>query len=119
MWSETIEIFDPYHAILGKAGVLTMSELKACRCGAMPIQETQVHMLGRIEDGGYPVTIGRHKCPECGNAPSWGQSYSIHYGWDENIGVWNRCVGCESADEYTVSNRPKDGSWRVGEGEKG
>ena len=32
--------------------------------------------------------------------------------------LWNRRVGCEPAGEYTASNRPKDGSWRVGEGEK-
>ena len=30
-----------------------------------------------------------------------------------------RRVGCEPAGEHTASNRPKDGSWRVGEGEKG
>lgn len=33
--------------------------------------------------------------------------------------AWNRRVGCEPAGEHTASNRPKDGSWRVGEGEKG
>ena len=31
--------------------------------------------------------------------------------------AWNHRVGCEPAGEHTASNRPKDGSWRVGEGE--
>ena len=70
-----------------------MMELKPCKCGAMPKQETQELMLGKIEDGGYPVTIGRYVCPKCGFAPSWGQSYSIYRGWDKNEEAWNRRAG--------------------------
>lgn len=67
-----------------------MDELKPCHCGAMPIQETQQVMLGKLRDGGYAVTQGRYRCTKCGNAPSWGQSYCVDYGWDKNIEVWNR-----------------------------
>lgn len=74
--------------------------------------------LGRVEDGGYDIFIGRYKCPRCGNAPSWGQSYSVMYGWDKNIGVWNRRVGCEAAAEYAKGNRPQDGTWSGGDGER-
>lgn len=75
-------------------------ELKPCKCGAMPIKETKRVMLGRIEDGGYPVMQGRFKCEKCGFEPNWGIFYCVDYGWDKNIEVWNCCVD------------------RVGEGEK-
>lgn len=69
-------------------------ELKPCHCGALPVRETQRVMLGRIEDGGYPVTHGRYKCPECDNVPSWGPFYCVDYpgGWEKNAMVWNRLI---------------------------
>ena len=77
-------------------------------------------------------------CPFCGGEAN--VSWNTHFGWvpwcdngdcilnentmgyeteQEAVDAWNRRVGCEPAGEYTASNRPQDGSWRVGEGEKG
>lgn len=67
-----------------------MEELKPCLCGAMPIQETKIFMLGTISDGGYPVPHGRFVCPVCGYTFDWGKSYSVKCGWDKNIQVWNK-----------------------------
>lgn len=69
-----------------------MIKLKPCLCGAMPIKETKQEMLGKVCDGGYMVTNGRFKCPSCGRSPSWGKSYCVDYGWDNNIKVWNALV---------------------------
>lgn len=73
-------------------------EVKPCRCGSMPNKETQGFMMGKIEDGGYSVTIGRFHCPVCDDGPSWGQSYSIYRGWNKNIMVWNRWIEKGGAD---------------------
>lgn len=72
-----------------------MAELKPCRCGAMPIQETETLMLGKIQDGGYAVVQGRYACPVCGFAPHWGKSYCVELerGWQKNAIVWNRRAG--------------------------
>lgn len=72
-----------------------MAELKPCRCGATPVQETESLMLGKIKDGGYSVTQGRYVCPVCGYAPDWGLSYCVEYsgGWEKNAMVWNKKVG--------------------------
>ena len=64
-----------------------------CTCGTMPIQETRPVMLGKIQDGGYTIILGRYKCPDCGKAPGWGRCYSTHGGWNENAEVWNRFIG--------------------------
>lgn len=53
-----------------------MSELLPCKCGAMPEKESRKVMLGKIQDGGYTIEVGRFVCPECGAAPNWGKSYS-------------------------------------------
>lgn len=67
-------------------------EIRPCKCGTMPIKETRKVMLGKIQDGCYPVISGRYKCPKCGFAPSWGASYCVQYGWEKNIEVWNKSV---------------------------
>ena len=54
-------------------------------------------MLGKLADGGYPVVHGRLRCPNCGLSPSWGMSYSIFGGWDENIAVWNKFIQKQEA----------------------
>ena len=70
-----------------------VTELRKCpKCDVLPVQETYTHMpsLKEIRDGGYSITFGRYVCPVCGDAPSWGKSYSIHGGFDEkHIKVWN------------------------------
>ena len=72
---------------------MSMPELKACpKCGVLPVKETRKTMLGKIRDGGYTVTDGRFKCPNCQRAPSWGKSYCVDYGWDSNVEVWNKEV---------------------------
>lgn len=73
-------------------------ELKPCPyCGVKPVQETKRVMLSKIEDGGYPIAIGRYRCPLCGFAPSWGKSYSVSvFGFcDNHIEVWNKVVNEE------------------------
>ena len=64
-----------------------------CTCGTMPVRETRVRMLGKIQDGGFSVTQGRYTCPACGKAPGWGQCYCVDYGWDKNTEVWNKFIG--------------------------
>ena len=68
-----------------------------CLCGALPVKETRSVMLGKLADGGYSVVQGRFRCPNCGLSPSWGMSYSIFGGWDENIAVWNKFVQKQEA----------------------
>lgn len=75
-----------------------MADLKPCpKCNIQPVKETRLKMLGKIRDGGYTVTQGRFKCPECGYGPSWGMGYCVDYGWDRNVEVWNRRVGDEKS----------------------
>ena len=68
-----------------------------CLCGALPVKETRSVMLGKLADGGYPVVQGRFRCPNCGLSPSWGMSYSVFGGWDENIAVWNKFIQKQEA----------------------
>ena len=70
-----------------------MTELKRCPiCGCLPELETQTHYPTNkgIRDGGYPITIGRYKCPRCGLTPNWGKCYSTYCGNDKNATVWNK-----------------------------
>lgn len=72
-----------------------MIELKPCpKCGILPVKEIRKTMLGKIWDGGYTVTDGRFKCPNCQRAPGWGKCYCVEYkqGWDANAEVWNKEV---------------------------
>lgn len=67
-------------------------QLKPCpKCNILPVKDKRRVMLGKICDGGYTVTQGRYKCPNCQRAPSWGKCYCVDiYGWDEKeIEVWN------------------------------
>ena len=67
--------------------------LKPCpKCEVIPERETKLEMLGTYRDGGYQVLHGRFVCPVCGFGQTWGQSYSVHYGWDANERMWNRLV---------------------------
>lgn len=68
-----------------------------CLCGALPVKEMRSVMLGKLADGGYPVVQGRLRCPNCGLSPSWGMSYSVFGGWDENIAVWNKFIQKQEA----------------------
>lgn len=63
-----------------------------CTCGSLPVRETRRKMLGKVQDGGFPVTLGRYICPVCEKAPSWGRCYCVDYGWQENVEVWNRMI---------------------------
>lgn len=74
-----------------------------CTCGAMPVKETRIKSLGKVSDGGFDVTQGRYKCPECGNAPGWGKCYCVDYGWDKSTEVWNRHVRGTEDDEAAES----------------
>lgn len=75
------------------------------RCGVLPIGEQEEVMLGKIQDGGYPILGGRLICPQCGFGQTWGQSYSIGSPWDRrqdwrvNIVVWNRLAKMEEQHE--------------------
>lgn len=100
-----------------------MSELKPCPfCGKTVANVATVaeHEYTDKDSVGYGFA-STHFDVVCdyengGCGASTGKQYDTP---EEAIDAWNRRVGCESADEYTVSNRPQDGSWRVGEGEKG
>ena len=72
-----------------------------CTCGAMPVQETQRVMLGKVTDGGYSSVSGRYICPSCGKAPEWGRSYCVEYslGWINNAKVWNEMIGGETNEQ--------------------
>ena len=81
-------------------------ELVLCPlCGVEPVREQQEVMLGKIQDGGYPVLQGRLVCPECDFGQTWGQSYCIGSPWDRkrdwrvNIVVWNRLAKMEEQHE--------------------
>ena len=66
--------------------------LKPCnKCGVIPEFETKdkVPTMKQVAEGAYTITLGRYKCPVCGDAPSWGQSYSIYCGTDKAVMVWN------------------------------
>ena len=75
-----------------------MAELKPCKCGAVPILEEKNVMLGKIEDGAYPITYGRYVCPNCGKEQSWDTAYSTYadLGRENNIKRWNRLVGADN-----------------------
>lgn len=73
---------------------MNMPQLKPCsKCGILPVKETRSKILGKIRDGGYTVTEGRFRCPNCNRAPGWGKCYCVDYGWDANVDVWNKEVG--------------------------
>lgn len=73
----------------------TIKEIKRCpKCGILPVKDKRRVMLGKIQDGGYTITQGRYRCPNCQLAPSWGKSYCIDvYGWTlVEVKAWNEEV---------------------------
>lgn len=80
----TIKFYDPIKPYT--------EPLKPCnRCGVYPDLETKENKptMKQIFEGAYTITLCRYKCPVCGEAPSWGQSFSIFGGTDKAVMVWN------------------------------
>lgn len=92
-------VIDTWNKRVRKGELFGMSKLLPCKCGAMPEKESRKVMLGKIQDGGYTIEVGRFVCPECGAAPNWGKSYSIMFGWDKNTEVWNKFIQGGNDDE--------------------
>ncbi len=82
-----------------------MSALLPCKCGAMPEKESREVMLGKVQDGGYTIIVGRFVCPKCGAAPRWGKSRSIMFGWNKSAKVWNEFVGCMNGGDLYDSEK--------------
>lgn len=76
-----------------------MPNVNPCRnCNTSPF----VEMMGckptpeMLAKGRVPIVYARFKCPECGAAAAWGQSYSYSdLGMENNAKLWNKLFGAE------------------------
>ena len=92
-------VIDTWNKRVRKGELFGMSKLLPCKCGTMPQRETRKQMIGKIQDGGYTVTLGRFFCPKCHAAPYWGKSYCVDVGWNTNARVWNKFIQGGNDDE--------------------